>query len=52
MRYFDVPELNSLVVVDPEILFDKITNLIVETFVGKNVNRKDIEEFRKKGIFL
>ena len=50
VRYFDVPELNSLVVVDPEILFDKITNLIVETFVGKNVNRKDIEEFRKKGI--
>ena len=50
VRYFDVDGLDSLVVVDPQILFDKITNLIVETFIGKNANRKDIEEFHKKGI--
>ena len=50
VRYFDIEELNSLVVVDPQILFDKITDLIVETFIGKNANRKEIEEFRKKGI--
>jgi len=50
VRYFDVDELDSLVVVDPQILFDKITDLIVETFVGKNASSKEIEEFRKKGI--
>ena len=50
VRYFDVEELNSLIVVDPQILFDKITDLIVETFIGKNANSKEIEEFCKNGI--
>ena len=50
VRYFDVGELSSLVVVDPQILFDKITDLILETFSGENANRKEIEEFRQKGI--
>ena len=50
MRYFDVKELDSLVVIDPEILFDKITDLIKETFVGKNANQNEIDEFCRKGI--
>ena len=50
VRYFNVKELESLVVIDPQVLFDKITDLIVETFIGKYAHRKEIEEFHKKGI--
>ena len=50
VRYFDVKELNSLVVIDPEILFEKITDLIEETFIGKNANQNEIDEFCQKGI--
>jgi hypothetical protein len=50
VRYFDNKELDSLVVIDPQIIFDKITDLIKETFVGKNANENEIDEFRRKGI--
>ena len=50
VRYFDVKELDSLVVIDPEILFEKITDLMKETFVGKNANQNEIDEFCQKGI--
>ena len=50
VRYFDDKDLDSLVVIDPQILFDKITDLIKETFVGKNANENEIEEFHQKGI--
>ena len=50
VRYFNEGELNSLVVIDPQILFDKITDLIVETFSGKTATHKEIEEFRQRGV--
>jgi hypothetical protein len=50
VRYFDVKELDSLVVIDPEILFETITDLIKETFVGKNADQNEIDEFCQKGI--
>ena len=50
VRYFKDDGLNSLVVVDPQILFDKITRLIVETFSGENAGHKEIEDFHKKGL--
>ena len=51
IRYFCVKELNNLVVIDPQILFDKITKLIVKTFVSDYANVIEIEEFQKRGIF-
>ena len=51
VRYFCVEELNNLVVIDPQILFDKITKLIVETFISDHANVSEIEEFQKRGIF-
>ena len=51
VRYFCVKELNNLVVVDPQILFDKITGLIVETFISDHANVCEIENFQKRGIF-
>ena len=51
VRYFCVKELNYLVIIDPQILFDKITKLIVETFISDHANVSEIEEFQKRGIF-
>ena len=45
-------ELDSLVVVDPQILFDKITDLIKETFVGENASSKKLKSFVKRALFL
>ena len=47
VQYFDDKELESLVVIDPEVLFNKITDL---TSIGKNANQDEIEEFCQKGI--
>ena len=51
VRYFCVEELNTLVVIDPQILFDTITKLIAETFISDHVDVNEIEQFQKKGIF-
>ena len=51
VRYFCVKELNKLVVIDPQILFDTITKLIVKTFVSDHAKVNEIVEFQKKGIF-
>ena len=42
----------GIVVINPQVLFDKITDLIVETFINEDVNveQNEIEEFREKGI--
>ena len=51
VRYFCVKELNKLVVIDPQILFDTITKLIVNTFVSDHAKSNEIIEFQKRGIF-
>ena len=51
LRYFCVKELNELVVVDPQILFDTITKFVVKTFISDNVKANEMEEFHKRGIF-
>ena len=50
VRYFDVKDLNTLVVIDPQVLFDKITDLIVKTFTIENVGIKKTEDFCRRGI--
>ena len=51
VRYFDVDDLRTYVVIDPQILFDKITHLLVKTFISDNAEQNDIEAFKKRGIF-
>ena len=51
VRYFNVKELSKCVVVDPQILFDKITDLIVKTFISDNAEVNEIEDFQGRGIF-
>ena len=50
VRYFSVKELNTLVIVDPQILFDTITEIMVGTFIGDHAECNEIEEFQR-GIF-
>ena len=50
VRYFNVKDLNTLVVIDPQVLFDKITDLIVKTFTVENVDANEIEDFHQRGI--
>ena len=51
VRYFSTDALNTLVVIDPQVLFDKITDLIAKTFVSDHAEVNEIEEFQKQGIF-
>ena len=51
VRYFCVKGLNNLVVIDPQILFNTITKLIVNTFVSDHAKSNEILDFQKRGIF-
>ena len=52
IRYFEsVPELRDVVILDPQLLFDKITELISTTFTFEQVGPYDARQFRETGIF-
>ena len=52
VRYFPHEELKDIVIVDPQILFEKVTELIVETFTFENfTNQSNREAFEDTGIF-
>ena len=52
VRYFPHEELKDLVIVDPQILFEKVNELIVETFTFENIsNYSSLEMFKNMGIF-
>ena len=54
LRHFkEVPEIRHLIVKDPQYIFDKVTDLIVNTFTFEKTGGDMVvkEEFTKKGIF-
>ena len=51
VRYFNVEGLNKVVIIDPQIIFDKITSLLVETIIPDHAKSNEIEEFKKRGVF-
>ena len=51
VRYFPVDELNNRVIIDPHIMFDTITKLIVDTFISDHTSAGEMEELQKRGIF-
>ena len=52
IRYFEsVPELRDMVILDPQILFDRITELISGTFTFEQVGPHEARQFRQTGIF-
>ena len=50
IRYFPFKELENIVIIRPQFLFDEVTHLIVRTFVSPNTKRQVVEKF-KNGIF-
>ena len=50
VRYFNVERLKELVVIDTQILFDRITDLLVNTFTSSHAETNEIEDFYQRGI--
>ena len=51
IRYFPFEHTKNLIFVDPQFLFDKVTELIVSTFTFEKVDLYEMEQFKHKGIF-
>ena len=50
IRYFNIEGLKHIIVKEPQVLFDKITNLLVKTFSGEFLRTSVVLDFREKGI--
>ena len=51
IRYFSFEDVKNLVIIHPQYLFDKVTELIVDTFTFEKSSKQVMDEFKKKGIF-
>lgn len=51
VRHFAHGDLHNIVLTDPQLLFDKVTELIVNTFTFEKAGHVQSERFKKKGIF-
>ena len=51
IRYFNYEDTKNVVIIDPQFLFNKVTELIVDTFTFEKCHRLNFEDFKKKGIF-
>ena len=51
IRYFPYEDVKDLVIIHPQFLFDKVTELIVDTFTFEKASKHVMDEFKKKGIF-
>ena len=51
IRYFSYDEIKHLIVIDPQHLFDKVTELIVSTFTFEKAGKQAMDAFKQKGIF-
>ena len=51
IRYFPYEEIKHLVVLRPQFLFDKVTEMIVNTFTFDKMGKQAMEDFKEKGIF-
>ena len=50
IRYFNIEGLKHIIVKEPQVLFDKITNLLMKTFSGEFLRTSVVLDFREKGI--
>ena len=51
IRYFPYGDLDKIVILDPQLLFDRITDLIIKTFTFEKAGKLIRDEFKNKGIF-
>ena len=50
IKYFPVKGLHNIVVREPQVLFNKVTDLIVETFSSNRLCRREFADFKFRGI--
>ena len=50
IRYFDKDGVRHIVIKDPQVLFNKVTDLIVKTFSSEALTDAEADNFEKKGI--
>ena len=48
--HFNVEGLSHIIVKEPQVLFDKLTTLIVKTFSSKSLTSEEMRSFKTKGI--
>ena len=51
IRYFPYEAVKDMVVIHPQFLFDKVTELIVDTFIFENAGKYEADQFKHKGVF-
>ena len=51
IRYFPYEEIKHLIVINPQHLFDKVTELIVGTFTFDKAGKQVMDDFKQRGIF-
>ena len=51
IRYFNYEDTKNVVIIDPQFLFNKVTELIVDTFTFEKSHMSKVDDFKKKGIF-
>ena len=51
IRHFQYDDVKDLVVIHPQFLFDKVTDLIVDTFTFEKVGIPKMTKFKQNGIF-
>ena len=44
-------DLNEIIVKEPQVLFDKVTELIIETFSKESLDTKEKKDLKERGIF-
>ena len=52
IRYFPHGDLSKIVVIDPQLLFDRITELIIKTFTFEKAGKLLCDKFKEGGLFL
>ena len=50
IRYFDIEGLKHIIIKEPQVLFNKITDLLIKTFSGEFLRTSEVLDFREKGI--
>ena len=50
VRYYDVDGLRDIVVIEPQVLFNTITDLVIRTFSCDVLTRREVDEFERKGL--
>ena len=53
MYYSDIPSMKDTVICDPQVIFDSVSKLIINTFTYKNrsLSSKEVDDFYEKGQF-